>query len=133
MYLSESLRNQALDAMLDDLDGGTLRFYSGTRPAGTTLGGGETLLATCTFNADAFAAAASGAASANAITGDSSIDANGTCTFAFGVASNGTTVCCNFSVGATSSGEDIELGTTSLVAGASLDITGITLTFPAGD
>lgn len=122
-------RNTALDALKALLNTGYLRIYSGTRPtnADTALSG-NTLLAELRFNATAFGASANGAASANAITDDSSADATGTATFARFFQSNGTTVVMDVEVG--TSGANLNLNTVSIVAGAVVSVSGYTLTLP---
>lgn len=71
-----------IDAMLTQLDGGTIEVRTGTQPATPATAASGTLLATLTFGTPAFAAAATSGnnaqATANAITDDTSADAQGT-------------------------------------------------------
>lgn len=131
MRLAVARRNEALNAILDNLNTGRLRFYSGTRPtdADTALSG-NTLLAELTFGSTAFAAASGGVANANAITDDTAADATGTVSFARLVESDGTTVVCDLSVG--TSGAEINLATLSFVQFARIQVTSLSITFPVG-
>jgi hypothetical protein len=104
-----------------------LRIYSGTVPttADTALSG-NTLLAELTFSATPFPAASSGAMTANAITQDSSADATGTATFFRILKSDGTTVVLQGSVG--TSGADLNLVTTSIVATQPVSVSSLVIT-----
>lgn len=121
----------ACDAVVDRLDvggAGTLKIYDGTKAAtADTAIGAQVLLATLTFSATAFGAAASGVATAAAITSDASADATGTATWARW-ASGGATTTLDCTVG--TSGADINLNTVSFVIGASVAITALTVTVP---
>lgn len=120
-----NLRNARLDAITAFVGAsGKLRIYSGSRPA--TGGAITTLLAELTLNATFAAAASGGVLTFNAITGDTSADATGTATWARVFKSDGTTICFDCSVG--TSGADINLNTTSLVAGAAVTITSAAIT-----
>lgn len=87
-----------------------------------------TLLGTLTCNATAFAPAASGGVlTLNAITDDSSADANGTAAIARIYQSDGTTLVMEgLTVG--TSGSDINLNTTSITAGGTISVTSATIT-----
>jgi hypothetical protein len=124
-------RNAMLDAIKADFNSGFLRIYSGTRPtdADTALSG-NTLLAELTFNATAFPASSAGVLTANAITSDSSADATGTAAFARCFKSNGTTALADLSVG--TSGTEVILNTTSIVAAAVVSCSSFTITNPVG-
>lgn len=81
--LATDTRNKACDAIVDDIDAGsgagTLKIYTNAQTA--SVGGseaGNTLLGTLTFSDPAFGSAASGTATASAITSDTSADNNGT-------------------------------------------------------
>lgn len=71
----------AVNAVAALLNGGTLRIYTGTRPADPDDAATGTLVATLTLGSPAFAAAVQNGdlaeATANAITGDTAADANG--------------------------------------------------------
>jgi hypothetical protein len=123
-------RDAALNAVTATLNSGRLRIYSGTAPANAdgTLSG-NTLLAELTLNTTAFGAAASGVATANAITADTSADATGTPTFFRLFQSNGTTVVFQGTAGA--SGQELNLSGLSsgqIVAGGSVSVTSLTVT-----
>lgn len=127
--LALAQRNRALDAVAARLNTGYLRIYSGTRPtdADTALGA-QVLLAQLRWNATAFAAASGGSASANPITSDTNAPATGTATWARFLESDGATVVMDVDVGTT--GENLNLNTTSIVAGATVACSGYTLTMP---
>src|SRR4051812_43531903 len=98
MIIAIAQRQTALDAWMVLLNGGSLKFYSGTRPAALSLSG-NTLLSTTPLNATAAGATnSSGVATFNAITTDAAPAANGTATFAFACKSDGTPIL-NLSVG----------------------------------
>lgn len=129
MIIAIAQRQSALDTLLALLNGGSLKFYSGTRPAALTLSG-NTLLSTCPLNATAFGATnSSGVATANAITTDAAPAASGTATFAFACKSDGTPIL-NLSVG--TSGTDVVLNSTAITTGGSVAVSSATVTFPAG-
>ncbi len=131
MRTAVARRNEMLDALTNNANSSLLRIYSGTRPtdADTALSG-NTLLAQLTLNATSFAAASAGVLTANAITSDSSADATGTASFARWVESDGTTVIGDLSVG--TSGTEVILNTVSIVAGAVVSCSAMTVTFPVG-
>jgi len=122
-----TLRNQQLD--LITTRAGTsaiLRIYSGTQPA--TGGAETTILAELVCNASAFAPAASSAVlTLNAISDDASADATGTASW-FRIQSSGATHVLDGTVTATGGGGDMQLSTTSIVAGARISITSATIT-----
>lgn len=124
-------RNAAVDAICALLDNGYLRIYDGTKPAdANTAVSTQTLLAELRFNADAFAAAASGSAAANAITDDSSANATGTATWFRALASDGTTVVFDGTVG--TSDANLVLGSVAIQSGARVSITSLTYAMPSG-
>ena len=125
-------RNAMLDALNAVLgSGGFLRIYDGTRPTnGDTALGSQVKLAELPLSATPFGAAASGTINANAISDDSAADATGGATWASFVTSAGVRKW-DVNVGATGSGQDIELNTTSIVAGARVSVTGYSLTLAA--
>ncbi len=131
MRFAVARRNELLDALTDNCNSGRLRLYSGTRPtnADTALSG-NTLLAELTLNATSAGAASGGVWTANAITSDSSADATGTATFARLFQSDGTTVVCDLSLG--TSGTEVIVSTTSIVATAVVSCSSMTITFGVG-
>ena len=78
MKLSTTARNAACNAVVDLLDTGYVRIYTGSAPANPQTAASGTLLAELRFNATAFGNATTGAATANAFTADSSANADGT-------------------------------------------------------
>ena len=117
------------NAMLDEITtvagaSALLRIYDGSRPA--TGGTATTLLAELTCNATFAAGASSGALTLNAITQDSSANATGTATWFRIVASNGTTHVLDGNVG--TSGSDLNLTTTSIVATQPVSVTSFIIT-----
>ncbi len=125
LALSATLRNNRADQITTFAAGSALlRIYSGTRPA--TGGTATTLLAELTCNATFAPAASGGVLTLNAITQDSSANATGTATWFRIVKSDGTTFCLDGDVG--TAGSDLNLNTTSLVAGGPVAVTSFVLT-----
>lgn len=108
--------------------GGKLKIYDGSRPA--TGGTATTLLATLTFSTTCAASNTGGVLTFDTITDETSATA-GTATWARLTDSDDTFVC-DMSVGATSSGEDIELNNVVIGAGTTVSVTG-TPTITAGN
>lgn len=128
---SDTMVNAEADAVGNALNNGYLRIYDGSQPAtADTAISGQNLLAELRFAADAFGAAVAGVITANAITDDSSADATGTATWARILASNGTTVWFDGSVG--TSNANVILNTTSIVAGAIVSCSSLTFTVSKG-
>lgn len=120
-------RNRAADAVTARANNGSLRIYAGTAPADANAAlSGNTLLANLPLSATAFGAASAGVATANAITSDSSADATGTATFFRVLESDGTTVVFQGTVG--TSGTELVLNNTSIVAGGNVSVTSLTYT-----
>lgn len=129
--LTNAAASVMCDALVDSFDSGgpaLLRIYDGTIPTtADTAIGAQVLLAELTFNATAFGAASNGVATAAAITSDSSANATGTATWGSIVSGGGTRIV-DFTVG--TSGEDLNLNTTSIVAAATVSVTSMTITMP---
>jgi hypothetical protein len=124
-------RNEGLDTFIGNCNGGLLRLYTGTRPTDSdTALSGNTLLATLTLNATSFGAASAGVLTANAITSDSSADATGTATWARLWESDGTTPVMDLSLG--TSGTEVIVTTTSIVATAVVSCSACTVTWGVG-
>lgn len=116
-----------LDTLLDSLNSGFLRIYSGTRPATPdTALSGNTLLAELTFGATAFAAATGGTKTANAIGSDTSADATGTATFFRAFQSNGTTAVIDGTVG--TSGTDAVINSTAIQSATTVSCSSMVIT-----
>jgi hypothetical protein len=123
-------RNTALDAIRAAYNAGKLRVFAGAVPANADAAlGGATQLAELTLNATAFPAASGGVLTANAITRDNSADATGTASFFRLLDSAGTTVLAQGAVG--TSGAEMIVPTTSVVAGQPFECSSLTITIPA--
>lgn len=118
-------RNAMLDAITTSAGASALlRIYDGTRPA--TGGAATTLLAELTCNATFAAAASGGVLTLNAINQDASANATGTATWFRIVKADGTTHVLDGNVG--TSGSDLNLTTTSIVATQPVSVTSFTIT-----
>lgn len=119
-----SLRNTRADAITSAIgNAGLLRIYDGTRPA--TGGAATTLLAELTTGTPFAASASGGVLTANSITQDSSANATGTATWFRNTTSGGTAII-DGNVG--TSGSDLNLTTTSIVATQPVSVTSYVLT-----
>jgi len=121
---STTVRNGMLDQITSAIGtSGLVRIYDGTRPA--SGGTATTLLAQLALSATSAPAASSGVLTFNAITQDSSADATGTATW-FRVTTSGGTFVIDGSVG--TSGSDLNLTTTSIVATQPVSISSFVIT-----
>ena len=128
---SDTMVNAEADAVGNALNTGYIRIYDGTQPTNAdTAVGAQTLLAELRFGADAFGAASAGTITANAITSDSSANATGTASWARILASNGTTVWFDGSVG--TSDANVILNTVSIVSGAVVSCSSLTFSVSKG-
>lgn len=119
--------NAAADALSDLLDNGYLRIYDGTQATDAdTAIGAQVLLAELRFANPMSGAAVAGVVTASALTPDSSANATGTATWFRCLKSDGTTVVCDGSIG--TSGCDLNLNTVSIVSGAQVSASSVTLT-----
>lgn len=127
---SATARNAAhVSGLTPEYAGGKFRGYAGTRPATADDGlSGNTLLFECTLGSPAFGSPSAGVANANAITQDASADATGTCTFVRVFKADGTTVLEDLEVG--TSGCNVNLSSTSIVAGQPVSISSWSHTVP---
>jgi hypothetical protein len=97
---SNAAVNAEADALAALFNGGKLRIYDGAQPAtADTALGAQVKLAELTFANPAFAAAAAGLLTANAITTDVDAAATGTASWFRAVKSDGVTVIMDGSVG----------------------------------
>lgn len=129
------LSNEAVNAEADALsvlaDNGYLRIYDGTQPANAeTAISTQTLLAELRFNADAAPSAVAGMLTFNAITQDSSANNTGTASWFRALKSDGSTVLFDGSVGTT--GSDMNIVITAIVAGAIVGVTSFVYTVNKG-
>lgn len=133
MKISTAARNAACNAIAALVDGGPLagilQIRTGPPPSSTADPDSGTLLATLTFSDPAFAAAIGGAASANAIAPDVSVDATGTAGH-FRIKDSLGTVVMQGTVG--TGGADLNFNTTAFVAGGTAAITSLQLVVPEG-
>lgn len=121
---STTIRNEMLDRITANVgSSGFCRIYDGTRPS--TGGATTTLLAELTGNATFAPSAAGGVLTLNSITQDSSANATGTATW-FRWVSSGGTFCVDGNVG--TSGADLNLTTTSIVAGQPVSVSSWAIT-----
>lgn len=124
-YDAVSIRNAMLDTITTRAgNGALLRIYDGTRPA--TGGTATTLLAELTCGTPFAAAASGGVLTAGTITQDSSANATGTATWFRLVKADGTSFVLDGNVG--TSGSDLNLTTTSIVATQPVSVTSWTIT-----
>lgn len=131
--LATATRNAACDAVVDLLDGGpaagTIKIYTGTQPTTANDAVAGTLLATITLADPAFGAAATGAATLSGTPLSATGVAAGTAGWARLADSTGATVM-DGSVTATGGGGQIELATTTISVGVTVQITSGTVTMP---
>jgi len=121
---STAIRNTMLNDITSAAGGSALlRIYDGVRPA--TGGAVTTLLAELTCNATFAPAASGGVLTLNAITQDSSANATGTATW-FRIVTSAAAFCVDGSV--STSGSDLNLTTTSIVATQPVSVTSFTIT-----
>ena len=132
LRISTSARNAAADAIADLVDAGTgagtLRIYTGTQPATPNTAVTGTLLATVTLVDPAFGAASTGVvtlADPGSVTGA----ADGTAGWFRVYDSDSNAV---FDGACGTSGAELNLNTTTISTGVTVDITGGTLTMPGG-
>lgn len=119
-----TLRNTMLDAITTAAgNAALLRIYDGVRPA--TGGAATTLLAELTCGTPFAAGAAAGVLTLGAITQDASANATGTATW-FRIVTSGATFVLDGNVG--TSGSDLNLTTTSIVATQPVSVTSFTIT-----
>jgi hypothetical protein len=119
-----TLRNTRLNAITTAAGANALlRLYSGARPA--TGGATTTLLAELTCGATFAPAASAGVLTLNAVTQDPSANATGTATW-FRLVTSGGSFVLDGSVA--TSGSDMNLISTSIVAGQPVSITSFTIT-----
>jgi hypothetical protein len=131
--LSNSLADAKLAAVTTACNTGYLRIYDGTEPANANIAlSGNTLLAELRFGSPSFGAAATSgsdrAITANAFTQDDAANATGTATFFRAFQSNGSTVVFQGTVG--TSGQQLNLTSTSIVVDGPVQVTSMTYTQP---
>ncbi len=128
---SDTMVNAEANAVGDALNNGYIRIYDGSQPANAdTAITTQTLLAELRFGADAFGAASAGTITANAITSDSSANATGTAAWARILASDGSTVWFDGTVGTGT--HNVVIGTTAIVSGAVVSCSSLTFSVGKG-
>ncbi len=135
LKISTNTADLMLSALSSALNAGLIRLYGGTEPAtANTALSSNPQLAELTFANPAFASpAASGAdriLTANAITQDSSADADGTATFFRALNTAGTVTYYQGTVG--TSGQQMNLTATNIVAGGVVSVSSLSITLPTG-
>jgi len=127
--LSTTFANGVKTAVDGGSSGGTIKFYTGSMPADTTVGiTSQTLLGTCTCS-DPCGTESGGTLTFSAITQDSSADASGTATWVRIHDSSGTVVC-DLDVSVVGGGGYVQMVTTTVTAGAPIAFTTFTIALP---
>lgn len=128
--LGTTCRNNGCNGVVDTIDqgsgAGTLKHYTGAQP-GSVGGTYGTLLGTNTFSDPAFGNAATGVATASAITNDSSADASGTAA-TFAILDSDANVLIDGTIGTSSS--DLVMDNVTYVAGGVIALSSFTVTQP---
>jgi hypothetical protein len=131
--VTTALKTSAANALKTALDAGsgpaTIKFYTGTMPAGpATAITSQVLLGTLTCS-DPCGSESGGVLTFSAVTQDSSADNTGTATWARFADSTGAAVMdCDVSV--TGGGGALQANTVSIVAGGPISITSLTYSLP---
>lgn len=126
--------NTSANAVTALLNSGVLRMYTGGQPtsANAAVSAGNTLLASLIFAATAFAAAANGTASANAISDETSAPATGSALW-FRAWSNGAaSAVWDGTIATTGTTADLNLNSIQITTGAQVTVTSLTFTASAG-
>lgn len=122
-----TLKNAKLDAITTAIGtSGLLRMYTGTQPTNPdTALAGNTMCASLALSATFAPASSGGVLTANAITTETSADATGTVTFG-SLLTSGAVRKVDFTIG--TSAADLILNTTSIVSGAQVSVSSLTIT-----
>lgn len=136
MKLATSTASTMLAAWNALYNGGTLVVTGGTEPTTPeTAESGDTILFTLTFSGTAFGTPGytnpNELATAAFVSSTVSPTNGGTATFARAFASNGTTVLADYTVGASGSGADIIIGSTTITMGTNDSISSFVHEIPA--
>jgi hypothetical protein len=125
-FVSDTAANAAANAIGALCNGGTVNLYTSPQPANAnTAVTTQTLLATLTMGSPAWGAAVAGTINANAISTASAAQ-TGTAAWARILQSDGITVVMDCSV--STAGADVNLSSTSIVAGTNVAITSLAYT-----
>ena len=129
LKLAEASANAQADATCALLNGGKLRIYDGTKPAtANTDVSTQNLLAELTFGNPAFASASGGIATAEDLTSDADADGGASPAAWFRALKSDDTPVFDGTVGTADC--DLNLATTTIVAGAEVQVTSMTFTQP---
>lgn len=130
--ISNAAASAAADATLAVVNGGTLRIYSGVKPATPDDAlSGNTLLAQLGFGSPSFGSASNGVATNNVLTSDSNAPATGTAAFFRAYSSGGAAV---FQGTCGTSNADLIMSSTAISTGGTVtcDAGALTYTQPRG-
>lgn len=129
--LSTAARNAAADGIVDLIDGGvgagTIAIRTGAQPTNVGDADSGTLLGTLTFSDPAFGAAATGTATASAISSDTNADASGTAGH-FRIKDSAPAIIADGTCGQGSG--DLSFDNAVIVAGGTIAISSFTVTVP---
>lgn len=130
LRLGTTMRNNACNGIVDSIDQGSgagkLKIYTGAQP-GSVGGTYGTLLGTLPFSDPAFGDAATGVATANAITSDTNADASGTAG-TFAITDSDDNVLCDGTCGLGSG--DLSFDNNVIVSGGTIACSSMTITQP---
>ena len=133
--LSTAARNAAADGIVDLIDAGAAAGYiehrTGAPPATPATADSGTLLGTTTFSDPSFGAAASGTATASAITSDTSADNSGDAGH-FRVKDSDGNVIFQGTSGEAADSTDMTFDNKTIVAGGTIAVSSFTVTQPEG-
>jgi hypothetical protein len=132
MFESIAQANAVNDARRTAYNSGTLRFYTGARPANVAAGVSGTLLGSLALASTAFGASSNRIITAGTVTQDSSADATGTIGYAACFASDGTTLVSLHSCGVSGSGAECIVNSLSVTSGQPISCSSFTITQPDG-
>lgn len=131
--ISAAARGSMAAALIAAVDGGsgpaTLRFYTGTQPAGPGTAITDQVLLGTTTCSDPSASQVDGVITFSAITQDSSADASGVVTWARMATSDGTAVI-DLDVTNTAGTGAIKMNTTTVVSGGPILVNSLVITMP---
>lgn len=131
----------AMTALLNAISGhdGVIKIFTGSPPnspedadTGTLLSSGMTLSATAFGSATTSSSPYGATATANAIANDTNAAATGTAGYFRAYSYNGSSYTCVFQGDCGTSGTDMILNTTSIVAGATVECTSWVVNLPSG-
>jgi hypothetical protein len=127
--ISTAARNAAANAIAALCNSGTIQIRTGAPPANVADADAGTLLGTLTFGATAFGNAASGTATANAISSDTTADASGDAGH-FRAKDGSANTIFQGTAGNAADSPDMTFDNKSIVAGGTIAISSLTLTVP---